>query len=75
MRVVNAINSPWLGTTVDNLEISWKIRTQKLAMTRPKPAGASKDVFRRGLWYNSRSRTDRIAALLLKANYPAYISL
>jgi L-ribulose-5-phosphate 3-epimerase len=75
MRIVNAINSPWLGTTVDTgnfLEDPY----EKLAMIAPKAVLCqTKTYYGGGLWYTLDLDYDRIAALLHKAGYSGYLSL
>jgi sugar phosphate isomerase/epimerase len=75
LRVVNALNSPRLGVTVDYrhfLEDSH----DKLAMIAPKPALVqAKTYFGGGLWYTPGNDNDRIARIIRDAGYRGYISL
>ena len=75
LRVVNALNSPWLQVTLDTgnfLEDPY----DKLEMLAPKAALVqAKTYFGGGLWYTLDLDYDRIAALLRKAGYRGYISL
>jgi sugar phosphate isomerase/epimerase len=75
LRVVDALNSPWLRVTLDTgnfLEEPYP-KLEKLA---PKAALVqAKTYYGGGLWYTLELDYDRIAALLRKAGYRGYISL
>jgi L-ribulose-5-phosphate 3-epimerase len=75
LRVVDAIDSPWLRITVDTgnfLEDPYP----KLEQIAPKAALVqAKTYYGGGLWYTLNLDNDRIARLLRKANYRGYISL
>jgi L-ribulose-5-phosphate 3-epimerase len=75
MRIVNAINSPWLQVTMDTgnfLEHPYA----KLEMIAPKTAYVqAKTYYGGGLWYELELDYDRIAAILRKHNYRGYIAL
>jgi sugar phosphate isomerase/epimerase len=75
LRIVRAINSPWLGVLMDTgnfLEDPYD-RLEKLA-PRTKFVQA-KTYYGGGLWYTLSLDYDRIAALLHKHRYAGYISL
>ena len=75
MRIVNAVNSPWLQVTMDTgnfLEDPY----DRLAMLAPKTVYVqAKTYFGGGLWYTLDLDYPRIAQLLRKHNYHGYISL
>ena len=75
LRVVDALDSPWLQVTVDTgnfLEDPYD-RLEKIA---PKAALVqSKTYYGGGLWYTLDLDNDRIARLLKRHNYHGYISL
>jgi sugar phosphate isomerase/epimerase len=75
LRIVNAIDSPWLQVTLDTgnfLEDPYG----KLEMIAPKAALVqAKTYFGGGLWYTLDLEYDRIAAMLRKHHYRGYISL
>ena len=75
LRVVNAINSPWLQVTLDTgnfLEDPY----DKLALLAPKACIVqAKTYYGGGLWYALDLDYDRIAGLLRKANYRGFVSL
>jgi sugar phosphate isomerase/epimerase len=75
LRIVNAVNSPWLQVLMDTgnfLEDPY----DKLEMIAPKTAYVqAKTYFGGGLWYTLDLDYDRIAAILRKADYSGYISL
>jgi sugar phosphate isomerase/epimerase len=75
LRIVRALNSPWLGVLMDTgnfLEDPYD-RLEKLA-PRTKFVQA-KTYYGGGLWYTLDLDYDRIAALLRKHRYAGYISL
>ena len=75
LRVVNAINSPWLGVTLDTgnfLEDPY----DKLEMIAPNAVFVqAKTYFGGGVWYTLELDYDRIAAMLRRHGYRGYISL
>ncbi len=75
LRVVEAVDSPWLRVTLDTgnfLEEPYP----KLEMLAPKAALVqAKTYFGGGLWYTLDLDNDRIGRILRKANYRGYISL
>jgi sugar phosphate isomerase/epimerase len=75
LRVVDAVDSPWLRVTLDTgnfLEDPYP----KLEQLAPKAALVqAKTYYGGGLWYTLDLDNDRIARLLHKHNYGGYISL
>jgi sugar phosphate isomerase/epimerase len=75
LRIVNAINSPWLQVLMDTgnfLEDPY----DKLEMMAPKTVYVqAKTYYGGGLWYTLDLDNDRIAGILRKHNYQGYISL
>jgi sugar phosphate isomerase/epimerase len=75
LRIVKAIDSPWLQITMDTgnfLEDPY----DKLEMLAPKTALVqSKTYFGGGLWYSLDLDYDRIVKILRKHRYHGYISL
>jgi len=75
MRVVNAINSPWLGTTLDTgnfLEDPY----DRLEMIADRAALVqAKTYYGGGKWYTLELDYPRVARLLRKHNYRGWISL
>ena len=75
LRIVSAIDSPWLQVTLDTgnfLEDPY----DKLALLAPKTILVqAKTYFGGGLWYTLDLNYERIAALLRGVNYQGYISL
>lgn len=75
LRIVDAINSPWLRILMDTgnfLEDPY----DRLAMLAPKTCYVqAKTYYGGGLWYTLDLDYDRIAAILRKANYRGYIAL
>jgi len=75
LRIVNAINSPWLRVLMDTgnfLEDPY----DKLAMIAPKTCYVqAKTYFGGGLWYSLDLDYKRIAQILRRQNYHGYIAL
>ena len=75
MRIVDAIDSPWLKVTMDTgnfLEDPY----QRLEMIAPKTVFVqAKMYYGGGIWYALELDYDRIAAILRKHAYGGYISL
>ena len=75
LRIVDAINSPWLQVTLDTgnfLEDPY----EKLEKLAPKAALVqTKTYYGGGLWYTLDLDYDRIARMLRKHHYTGYISL
>jgi sugar phosphate isomerase/epimerase len=75
LRVVDALNSPWLQATLDTgnfLEDPY----DKLEKMAPKTVYVqAKTYYGGGLWYSLDLDYDRIAAMLRKHQYRGYISL
>jgi sugar phosphate isomerase/epimerase len=75
LRIVDAVNSPWLQITMDTgnfLEDPYD-RLEKLA---PKTALVqTKTYYGGGIWYTLDLDYDRIAAILRRAGYHGYLSL
>lgn len=75
LRVVNAINSPWLQVTMDTgnfLEDPY----ERLELLAPKTILVQAKTYQGGgLWYTLELDYERIAAMLRKHNYRGYVSL
>lgn len=75
LRCVNAINSPWLQTTLDTgnfLESQY----EQYAELAPKAVFVqAKTYFGGGTWYTVDIDYDRVAKILRNVNYNGYISL
>jgi sugar phosphate isomerase/epimerase len=75
MRIVNAVNSPWLRVTMDTgnfLENPY----DKLAKLAPKTVFVqAKTYYGGGVWYTLKLDYARIAAILRKHDYRGYVSL
>ena len=75
LRIVNAINSPWLRVLMDTgnfLEDPY----EKLQMIAPKTCYVqAKTYFGGGLWYSLDLDYKRIAQILRRQNYHGYIAL
>jgi len=75
MRIVNAVNSPWLQVTMDTgnfLEDPYD-RLAKLAARTV--FVQAKTYYGGGTWYTLKLDYDRIAAILRKHDYRGYVSL
>jgi sugar phosphate isomerase/epimerase len=75
LRIVNAVNSPWLGVLMDTgnfLEDPY----DKQAQIAPKTVYVqAKTYYGGGIWYTLDLDYPRIASILRKANYHGYIAL
>jgi sugar phosphate isomerase/epimerase len=75
MRIVNAVDSPWLRVTMDTgnfLEDPY----DKLAQLAPKTVFVqAKTYYGGGMWYTLDLDYDRIAAILRRHDYGGYVSL
>ena len=75
LRIVSAIQSPWLGVLMDTgnfLEDPYP----KLEMIAPRTVFVqAKTYFGGGEWYTLDLDYQRVAAILEKANYHGYVSL
>jgi sugar phosphate isomerase/epimerase len=75
LRIVNAVNSPWLGVLMDTgnfLEDPY----DRLAKIAPKTVYVqAKTYYGGGIWYSLDLDYPRIAGILRKANYHGYIAL
>jgi sugar phosphate isomerase/epimerase len=75
LRIVDAVNSPWLGVTLDTgnfLEDPY----DRLAQLAPKATFVqAKTYYGGGVWYSLELDYARIAAILRKVAYRGYISL
>ena len=75
LRVIDAIDSPWLGALMDTgnfLEDPY----DELELIAPKTVFVqAKTYFGGGTWYTLKLDYDRIAGILRKHNYQGYVSL
>jgi sugar phosphate isomerase/epimerase len=75
LRIVNGVNSPWLGVLMDTgnfLEDPY----DKLAKIAPKTVYVqAKTYYGGGIWYSLDLDYARIASLLRKVNYHGYVAL
>ncbi|MDB5320120.1 MAG: Xylose isomerase-like barrel [Phycisphaerales bacterium] len=75
LRIVNAVNSPWLGVLMDTgnfLEDPY----DKLAKIAPKTVYVqAKTYYGGGIWYSLELDYARVAALLRKEQYHGYVAL
>jgi sugar phosphate isomerase/epimerase len=75
LKIVSAVNSPWLGVTLDTgnfLEDPY----DRLAQLAPKATFVqAKTYYGGGVWYSVDLDYARIADILAKVNYRGYISL
>ena len=76
VRIVDAINSPWLHVTLDTgnfleepVRANWRQLAPLAALVQ------AKTYYGGGIWYSLDLDYDRIAAMLRKHNYHGYISL
>lgn len=75
LRVVDAIDSPWLQVTLDTGNFLEDMYEQMEAMADRAVFVQAKTYFGGGTWYTLDLDYDRIAAILKKHQYRGYISL
>ena len=75
LRVVNAINSPWLQVTLDTGNFLDNAYEQMEQIAPPAVLVQAKTYYGGGTWYTLDLDYERIAALLRKHHYQGYISL
>lgn len=75
LRIVDAINSPWLQVTLDTGNF-FERRYEQLEQLAPKTVFVqAKTYYGGGKWYTLETDWDRIVAMLQKVGYHGYISL
>lgn len=75
LRIVNAINSPWLRVTMDTGNF-FERRYEQLEMLAPEAVFIqAKTYFGGGVYYTLDMDYDRIAKICQSANYKGYVSL
>ena len=75
MRVVNAVNSPWLRTTMDTGN-SLEDQYSEYAKLAPDAVLVqAKTYYGGGIWYTLDIDYERVAKILRQANYKGFISL
>lgn len=75
LRIVDAINSPWLQVTLDTGNF-FERRYEQLEMLAAKTVFVqAKTYFGGGKWYTLETDWDRIVAMLQKVGYRGFISL
>lgn len=75
MRIVNAIDSPWLRTTLDTGNFLEDPYDRLELMADAAVLVQAKTYYGGGLWYEVELDYDRIAQLLKRHNYRGYVSL
>lgn len=78
LRIVEAINSPWLKTTLDTgnfLENSYEQMEQMAAAKVPVALVQAKTYYGGGRWYELDLDYDRIAGILASHDYRGWVSL
>ena len=75
LRIVDAIDSPWLQVTLDTGNF-FERRYEQLEMLAPKTVFVqAKTYYGGGKWYTLETDWDRIVAMLQRVGYRGYISL
>jgi sugar phosphate isomerase/epimerase len=75
LRVVDAVDSPWLQVTLDTGNF-FERRYEQLEMLAPKTVFVqAKTYFGEGKWYTLETDWDRIVSILRNVNYRGFISL
>ncbi|MFK7788756.1 MAG: sugar phosphate isomerase/epimerase family protein [Phycisphaeraceae bacterium] len=75
MRVVNAVNSPWLRTTLDTGNSLTDQYTEYEALANDAVLVQAKTYFGGGIWYTLDIDYERVAKILKAANYKGFISV
>jgi sugar phosphate isomerase/epimerase len=75
LRIYKAINSPWLGVTLDVGNLVGNPYPQIEKLTPYAVVVHFKTYFGGGVWYTLDLDYPRIAGILRKANYPGYVNL
>lgn len=75
MRVVNAVDSPWLRTTLDTGNSLSNQYSEYEALADDAVLVQAKTYFGGGIWYTLDIDYERVASILRKANYKGFISL
>lgn len=75
MRVVNAVDSPWLRTTLDTGNSLENQYSEYEALANDAVLVQAKTYFGGGIWYSLEIDYERVAKILKKANYKGFISL
>jgi L-ribulose-5-phosphate 3-epimerase len=75
LRIVNAINSPWLQITLDTGNFLENIYEQQKMMAPKTVYVQAKTYYGGGTWYTLDIDYPRVAEILRSANYRGYISL
>ena len=75
MRVVEAINSPWLRVTLDTGNFLDDMYPQMERLAPHAVLVQAKTYYGGGLWYALDIDYERVAAMLRRHNYRGYISL
>jgi sugar phosphate isomerase/epimerase len=75
MRVVNAVDSPWLRTTLDTGNSLSDQYSEYEALADDAVLVQAKTYFGGGIWYTLDIDYERVAAILRQANYKGFISL
>ena len=75
LRVVNAVNSPWLRVTLDTGNFLENQYAQYEQLAADAVFVQAKTYFGGGTWYDLDINYDRVAGILRDVNYRGYISL
>lgn len=75
MRVVNAVNSPWLRTTMDTGNSLENQYAEYEALAGDAVLVQAKTYFGGGIWYTLDIDYERVAKILKAANYKGFISV
>lgn len=75
MRVVNAVNSPWLRTTLDTGNSLENQYTEYESLAKDAVLVQAKTYFGGGIWYTLEIDYERVASILKAADYKGFISI